>query len=138
MLVPAAVWSVMFALPHPQGRLSLIAAKDSGWLRVMDVSYTALPASLGLIGLDAGESQAIALAREQSASLLLIDERKGRIAARRLGILVSGALGIVAAARRHGRIPSAKAEIDRLKREAGFFVSADVGERTLRMAGEIP
>jgi predicted nucleic acid-binding protein len=136
--VPRAVWAEMSALPHEGGRRALMAARESGWLRVIAVSDTALPASLRLIGLDAGESEAIALAHEQAASLLLMDERKGRLAAGRLGLTVTGALGILAAARRNGGIPSARAEIARLKSEAGFYVSPEIEAHTLRIAGEFP
>jgi len=137
VLVPSAVWAEMSALPHEGGRRALMVARESGWLRVVSVSNAALPASLRLIGLDAGESEAIALAHEHSASLLLMDERKGRLAARRIGITVTGALGILAAAYKSGSIPSVKVEISRLKNEAGFFVSSEVEEHTLRIAGEI-
>lgn len=137
VLVPNAVWIEMSALPHEGGRRALTAAREAGWLRVVFVSDTALPASFRLIGLDAGESEAIALAHEQSSSLLLMDERKGRLAAGRLGITVTGALGILAAAYRNASIPSAKAEIFRLRNEAGFFVSSEVEDHTLRIAGEI-
>jgi predicted nucleic acid-binding protein len=134
---PDAVWREMLALPHPEGRAALLTAQSVGWLRVVAVSHAALAASVRLAGLDAGESEAIALAVELSASLLLIDEKKGRMAARRLGIPTTGALGILAKARKLGAIPSAKAEIDRLRGEAGFFVSAEVEAHTLQIAGEL-
>lgn len=50
--------------------------------------------------------------------------------------MVAGALAILATARRTGAIPSAKAEIDRLRSEAGFFISTDVEAHTLRLAAE--
>mgnify|MGYP001767929126 CR=1 FL=1 len=45
--------------------------------------------------LDGGESEAIALAIELSADLILIDERKGTEAARRLGLTTIGVLGVL-------------------------------------------
>jgi len=136
VLVPSAVWIEMSALPHEGGQRALITARRVGWLRVVAVSDIALPASFRLIGLDAGESEAIALAHEQSAALLLMDEKKGRLAARRFGLKVTGALGILAAAYRSGNIESVKTEISRLQLEAGFFVSSEVVAHTLRIAGE--
>src|SRR5438045_500902 len=82
--VPEAVWREMLDLPHVAGRDSLIAARSDGWLSVETVANPALALSLRLAGLDEGEAEAIALAVETSARLLLIDETKGRKAARRL------------------------------------------------------
>jgi len=135
--VPEAVWRETLALPHRDGRAALIAARTAGWLRVAAVANSAMAASLRLAGLDEGESEAIALAVETSEPLLLIDEKKGRVAARRLGVPVAGALAILATARRTGAIPSAKAQIDRLRSEAGFFISGEVEAHTLRLAGEL-
>jgi hypothetical protein len=134
--IPTAVWSEMLALPHAAGRAALIKARDDGWLRIQQVANTALIESLRLSALDAGESEAIALAVELSSPLLLIDEKKGRAAARRLGLTLTGALGIVAAARVAGSIPSAAALIALLRSEAGFFVSAEAELHALRLAGE--
>lgn len=136
--VPEAVWREMLALPHASGRAALVAAREDGWLVVAPVASPVLAASLRFSGLDEGESEAIALAAETSACLLLIDEKKGRAAARRLGLTATGALGIIAAARKSGAIPSASVEIRRLRTEAGFFISSEVEENTLRIAGEIP
>jgi hypothetical protein len=106
--VPGAVWREMLALPHAAGREALLAARDAGWLAVRPLGSPALARSLRLAGLDEGESEAIALAVEVSAPLLLIDEKKGRVAARSLGVTVAGALAIIAAARKAGAIPSAR------------------------------
>jgi predicted nucleic acid-binding protein len=86
--------------------------------------------------LDEGESEAIALAVESSARLLLIDEKKGRRAARRLDVPVTGALGILAKGRRMGDVDSVRREIGRLRLEAGFFISDQVQASILELAGE--
>ena len=137
VVVPQAVWREMIALPHPDARSALLSAQTEGWLEVATLSNSAMATSLRLAGLDQGESEAIALAVETSATLLLMDEKKGRAAARRLGVPVAGALAIVAAARKAGEIPSARNEIARLRVEAGFFISGEVEAHTLRLAGEL-
>jgi predicted nucleic acid-binding protein len=48
-----------------------------------------------LSGLDPGEKEAILLASSLDAELLLIDDRKGMIAAQRLGLRVTGTIGIL-------------------------------------------
>jgi hypothetical protein len=50
--------------------------------------------------LEPGESESIALALEIGADLLLIDERRGRAEADRLGIKITGLLGILVEAKR--------------------------------------
>jgi predicted nucleic acid-binding protein len=62
------------------------------WLKVV---IPTLPLNRGLSHLDAGETQAIALALENRADLLLMDERDGTVAARKLGLAVTGTLGVL-------------------------------------------
>jgi uncharacterized protein len=73
--------------------------------------------------LDPGEAEAIALAIEQQADLLVIDERKGREVAKRHQLPIIGLLGILTIAKRRGLIPAVKPLVDRLVEEADFYVS---------------
>jgi predicted nucleic acid-binding protein len=73
-----------------------IPALDSmGWLTVAKARDRARVEQLRE-ELDAGEAEAIALAIEFRASLLLVDERRGRSAATAAGLNVTGLLGMVA------------------------------------------
>ena len=64
-----------------------------------------IPEAVASLHLDTGERESIALALEKGA-LLLIDEERGRMEARRLGLKVRGTLGVLIQAYRSGIITS--------------------------------
>ena len=64
---------------------------------------------------DAGEREAITLALTTSATLVLLDERNGRRAARERGLAVSGTLGVLDLATRRGFVSMSDA-LERLQR----------------------
>lgn len=61
----------------------------------LEVRRTNLPADSALSVLDPGEQEAILLAQELHADLLLIDDKDGRLEATRRNIPVVGTLGIL-------------------------------------------
>jgi predicted nucleic acid-binding protein len=68
------------------------------WIEVREMAGR--PAGHELVGLDRGEWEAIQLAKEIKANLLLIDERAGARVARRQGFTVTGTLGVLVEAAR--------------------------------------
>lgn len=68
-------------------------------------------------GLDDGESEAIILADELKSDVLIMDERKGRKVAQKLGIKITGTVGVLLQAYSETMISSdeIKAYLDRLK-----------------------
>lgn len=86
--------------------------------------------------LDAGESEAIALAIELKAGLILMDERKGTDVARALGLATVGVVGVLLEAKRAGHLEAVMPLIDQLVTDLGFFVSRPLRERIARLAEE--
>lgn len=87
--------------------------------------------------LDRGEAEAIRLALRFRAQdhLLILDERLGRIQARRLGLTITGSLGVLLRAKQSGLISSIKPLIDQLLAK-GFYLSPVLVQRVLEVAGE--
>jgi predicted nucleic acid-binding protein len=77
-----------------------------------------------------GEREAIQLCEELKASLLLIDERDGRLEARQRGLLTTGTLGVLLAAGDLRLIDPRKA-YRRLVEETSFRISAALEARFL-------
>lgn len=105
------------------------------WLETVSVANRALVERLSE-SIDAGEAEAIALAEEFVADLVLMDERKGRSVARSEGVQVIGLVGVVILAKTQGLIPSARILRDNFESKAGVYLSATVKEKALRSVDE--
>lgn len=81
--------------------LRVFAAFPPAWLRI-DTVRTDTPELPDGVGLDAGETAALRLARQLGADLVLMDERRGRAVAAGLGLEVTGTLGILVEASLRG------------------------------------
>ena len=90
VVVPEAVFQELTA---ESGQHPGAIVRELDGIHRKSVSNSAVVRALE-VELDAGEAEAIALAQELAADLLLIDEHLGRVVAARLGIRVIGLLGV--------------------------------------------
>lgn len=85
-----------------------------------------------------GEAEAIVLAEEICAPLVLIDDRAGAACAASRGLRTTGAVGILIHAKERGLVGEVRPLLAGLKQGIGFHLSEDVVRRALELAGELP
>lgn len=104
VIVSPAVRDEVLAPPQGTRGLDVIQrAFAEDWLRVVT-----LTAPLRAVdALDRGEAEALVLAEEIGADLLITDDAPARLEARRRGLGVVGTVGILTRARDQGLIPAA-------------------------------
>ena len=131
VIILEAVWNEVIVEGKP-GREKITRAK---FIRVEKASNRRLVALLEEF-VDKGEAEAIALALEFKADLLLIDERDARNLAKKLGLQVMGTLGVIALAKYKGLISKTKPIVDKLI-ESGFWISRRILKEFLKELGEL-
>jgi uncharacterized protein len=89
-----------------------------------------LSASLG-----AGESEAISLALEVQARLLILDDRPARRLAQALGLPIIGTLGVLLAAKQRNLLPAIRPRLDALLQH-DFRIAPALYDQILLDAGE--
>ncbi len=130
--IPPAVAEELAAHPEPA---SIKNAIDLGQIQIAPPPPLALVKILSL-QLHLGEAEAIALASERQAGILLIDEQEGRRVATEIGLKVTGVLGALLRAKELGQINAIRPEILALRAKARFFISPKLEARVLAAAHE--
>src|ERR1044072_2542168 len=98
LILPEPVHAEMQRLETPEKVRQWIGSKPD-WVEVRRTSISDPTLNLG-----AGERDAILVAQELGANLILMDDRKGRQAAIKRGLAVSGTLAVLVTAARHDLI----------------------------------
>jgi predicted nucleic acid-binding protein len=86
--------------------------------------------------LDPGEAEAIVVAVELSADLILMDEHDGRRTAIAMGLRPMGLLGVLAEAKRRHLIHACRPLMERMLVEANFWIGKELQMQFLRSVDE--
>lgn len=133
VFIPKAVWREVVEEGRGQiGAEEVQAARE--WLKVKETKQEALKMVLNTF-LDEGEAEAIALALEFDA-LVLLDEKDARKFAELTGIKVLGTVGILILAKRQNIVKSLRNKLEELEM-AGFRLSSGIHEKALESVGEL-
>jgi predicted nucleic acid-binding protein len=133
VIIPPAVFREIAVSGAGQPGAADIEAFD--WIETLAVKDRAMVTSLQL-EVDEGEAEAIVLAVELNADLLLIDERIGRAVASRLGLNFIGLLGLLIEAKRKGLVFAVKPILDDLIGRSGYWITRELYDSVLNAAGE--
>lgn len=135
ILIPTAVFNEITNVGNTD--ISARVVPELSWIKTQSAADLALVRRLSK-ELDPGEAEAIALAVELKADRLLIDERLGRSAALRLGLKITGVLGILVAAKRNNLIQEVKPVLDILIDQVGFWIDEQLYTEVLLAVDELP
>jgi len=133
IFIPAAVWHEV--VESAQGRSGAKQVAAARWIEVVSIADTDFVTMLQA-SLDTGEAEAIVLAREQNISIVLLDEKDARKVAKKLGLSVLGAVGILIWAKRAGIIANLRPQLDALQQQGGFRLSRALHLEALAAVGE--
>jgi len=130
VIIPDAVWREVVI--DGKGKRGAEDVEKSDWIKIQSVMDKALVKALEK-DLDSGESEAITLAVEDNADVLLLDDKSARLIAANLGLNI---VGILIWAKKEGIIKQLSKELENLREKANFRMSEDLIKRALQEVGE--
>ena len=133
--IPPEVRQELKAHPDASALTEIENAIRDNWIQLGAPSRSRLLPTLSY-PLDLAEAEAIALATEINADVVLLDEREGRRLATQAGLRVTGILGLLLRAKLNGEITALKPEIHLLRTRANFFIAQQLESEILSLAGE--
>jgi hypothetical protein len=130
VLIPESVRQEFLATERIARKQGL---ENSPWIQTETLEHP--HRALAFAGLDRGEAEVLALAEEREARLVVMDERRGRAYARRLGLPLTGTIGVLLLGKERGFVDAVKPLLDVLQ-EAGLYLSSELIEEAIHIAGE--
>lgn len=132
--VPEAVWQEVVIDGSQYYEVEQIRAAD--WIIVEKIENRRFAQAL-MQNLDKGEAEAITLALEKKADVILLDETDARETADGYQLNKTGVLGVLILAKLQRLINSLKEEIDNLRLKANFRIKNSLEKEVLIKVGEL-
>lgn len=134
VVIPQAVYREVVI--DGAGKVSAQDVANASWIQMQTLqNYNDKAYLMNVIGLDEGESEAIVLAQEIGADLLLLDDSAARQYARQQQLKITGMVGVVLAAKQAGIISLARPQLDALL-AVGIFIDAKLYQQACQSVGE--
>lgn len=130
VIIPVAVYEALSVIPQQKSIID-----QQNWISIRSVENQERVEEL-LLHLDRGESEAIVLAQESQADLLLIDEIKGRSIANQKSMRTIGLLGVLIEAKENNLVNQVKPFLDQLIDDFQFRVHPNLYNRVLLIVDE--
>ena len=131
VIAPSAVQAEVVA--GGPGGIGCAELLQAAWIRIVALKD---PGRADLLAdLDRGEAEVIVLAQEINADLVIVDERLARRHAKRLGLKLTGTLGILLRAKQVGLVDAVAPMIEQL-RFGGIRLNDALVAEVLALAGE--
>jgi predicted nucleic acid-binding protein len=132
VLIPPAVRAE--AMKGGSRAIGVAELQQADWIQTVTLQD---PRRADLLSdLDRGEAEVLALAQESRADLVVIDKRLARRHTQRLGIGLTGTLGVLLRAKKQGLVSEVRPLVEQIHR-GGIRLSRLLIEETLRLAGEL-
>jgi predicted nucleic acid-binding protein len=132
VVIPTAVYEEVMV--KGAGKPGSDEMRQASWVDTHEVSGREVVAQFHTV-LGAGESEAIALAKEIDADLIILDDEDARETAIAEGLNVVGLLAFLVLTKEEGIIHQVRPLLDALRHQ-GFFISDDLYHHILQKADE--
>jgi predicted nucleic acid-binding protein len=136
VMIPNAVYrEVVLAGKERPGAEAVAGAVEEGWI-LRTAAREDQVLQLLREQIDEGESEAIRLAMDNPSSVVLLDDVAARSVAIRLGLRVTGTVGLLLRAKQDGLIPLIQPLIEQLRVDGRFYIAPAIMLQILEAAGE--